>query len=166
MCVCVRVCVTAELFPIDTVPAVLWTLPSTDRHLGCCHGENAVFSVFHTTLWKSASTWASWQLMQGKSQPLVMLVYQAVSQIYKMRLITHKSCSTHASSDDIHVLYRIKLSIGDVIAEIAKTLLSFLQLCLKFTQSIFFLYKNIIKCHSTILSLPPAYQIKTTLKDF
>lgn len=64
VCVCA---VTTALFPIDTVPAVLWTLPSTDRHLGCCHGENTVFSIFHTTLWKSASSWASWQLMQGKS---------------------------------------------------------------------------------------------------
>lgn len=102
-CVCVYA-VTTELFPIDTVPAVLWTLPSTDRHLGCCHGENTLFSISHTTLWKSASTWVSWQLMQGKSRPLVMLVYEAVSQIYKMRIISHKSCPTHASSDYIHVL--------------------------------------------------------------
>lgn len=78
---CVCVCaVTTELFPIDTVPAVLWTLPSTDRHLGCCHGENTVFSIFHTALWKSASTCrVSWQLMQRESRPLVMLVYEALS---------------------------------------------------------------------------------------
>lgn len=66
VCVCA---VTTALFPIDTVPAVLWTLPSTDCHLGCCNGGNTVLSVFHTTLWKSASTWVSWQLMQGKRQP-------------------------------------------------------------------------------------------------
>lgn len=74
---------TAQLFPTDIVPAVLWTLPTTDHHLGCCHGGNTWFSIFHTALRRSASTWVSWQLMQGKSQPLVIPVYKAVSQIYK-----------------------------------------------------------------------------------